>query len=643
MPTRTLNDTTEPTSFNDVAARLRARAAGLPCPERAIPLAIVLAVIAVFAVALRNDFVRWDDYRNLVDNPHFRGLGWTQLTWMFTTTLMGHYIPLTWLTFGLDYVVWGLQPAGFHFTNLVLHAANAALFYWVAKRVLRAARPAASETALRAGAAVAALFFAVHPLRAESVAWVTERRDVLSGLLFLTSVLAYLRAAASVDARRRWLLGVSLAAFALAMLAKSIVMTLPLLLVVLDWYPLRRLTLSSSRDNRRVLLEKLPFLAIGVAGAALSYWAVSHQGFITASTKYPLPSRVAMALYSVVFYLSKTVVPVDLSPMYELPARVDPLAPQFLGAAIAVALVTVTLAALAGRWPGGLAAYAWYAIMLAPVGGLVHSGFQLAHDRYSYLSCLPFAVLIGGGVAWLVGAYAARTVRPPLFGASCVAIAALIAAFGALAWLQAQVWRDTEALWLHATYATPECSMCHNNYGAVLVNRPTVVPPDELAAAAEHFHQALMLRPDIEKTYGGLGLLYLRLGRYREAEVALRRAIANAPVEVGPYNNLGFALNQQGRFAEAVPYLRKGLDADEHNVIARANLGQALVAVGRFDEAIAELRRATDEQPFAPEPRIAIILAYHKARKTAEMRKHLTILRQLHPVTARDLAATHRL
>src|SRR5207244_13241778 len=137
--------------------------------------------------------------------------------------------PLTGLTFGLDYVIWGMQPAGYHFTNLVLHAANAVLFYWVAKRLLRAARPATSETTLRAGAAVAALFFAIHPLRAESVAWVTERRDVLSGLLFLTSVLTYLRAAGAEGARRRQLLAASAAAFELALLAEPIGMSLPLL------------------------------------------------------------------------------------------------------------------------------------------------------------------------------------------------------------------------------------------------------------------------------------------------------------------------------------------------------------------------------------------------------------------------------
>src|SRR6266404_1583888 len=318
-----LDETTSPsTSLVSVTHRVRACLAALSVPERVIPLGLVLAVLAVFGVGLRNEFVQWDDYNNFVDNPHFRGLGWAQITWMFTTTLMGHYIPLTWLTFGLDYVIWGMQPAGYHFTNLVLHAANAAMFYWVSRRVLTAAAPAAGETALRAGAAVAALFFAVHPLRAESVAWATERRDVLSGLLFLTSILTYLRAAGANGARRRRLLAGSVAAFALALLAKSIVMTLPLLLIVLDWYPLRRLSAAPATwrtpQTRRTLLEKLPFGAVAVAGAAVSYWAVAHHDYFTPAAKYPLPSRVAMALYSMVFYVSKTILPTDLSPLYEL-------------------------------------------------------------------------------------------------------------------------------------------------------------------------------------------------------------------------------------------------------------------------------------------------------------------------------------
>src|SRR5439155_474013 len=200
-----------------------------------------------------------------------------------------------------------------------------------------------------------------------SVAWATERRDVLSALLFLTCVLTYLRAASAESAGRWRLLTVSIVAFALSMLAKSIVMTLPLLLIVLDWYPLRRLS--------------------------------------------PVPS-------------------------------------------------------------------AWYAIMLAPVGGLVHAGFQLAHDRYSYLSCLGFAVLVGGGVAWLVGAHASGRLRPPHFRASCAALGVLLTTLAALTWLQVQVWRDSESLWTHAMLVTPECSICHDNYGAAIVNRERKDPSD---------------------------------------------------------------------------------------------------------------------------------------------------------------------
>ena len=644
MPTRTLFDEmTAAARITHVAARARTRLAAVAIPERAIVLAIMLAVVAVFAIGLRNEFVRWDDHTNFVDNPYFRGLGRQQLAWMFTTTLMGHYIPLTWLTFGLDYVIWGMQPAGYHFTNLLLHAGNAVLFYWLAKRLLRAAQPAAREGALRTGAAVAALFFAIHPLRAESVAWVTERRDVLSALLFFTCILMYLRAAGAHGARRQRLLALAVAAFALAMLAKSIVMTLPLLLLVLDWYPLRRLRrLRWSGETRRVLLEKLPFVAVAAAGAAVAYWAVKHNDFFTPTTKYPLPSRIAMALYSLVFYLSKTALPANLSPLYELPARVDPLDPQFLAAAIAVALVSVTLVALARRWPPGLAAYAWYAIVLAPVGGLVHAGFQLAHDRYSYLSCLPFALLLGGGVVWLIGARRAGTVRPPLFAASCAALGALLTAFAALTWLQVQVWRDTTSLWTHATYATPECSICHDNYGALIVN-VSPMPPHPQMIAIEHFELALALKPDREKPYGGLGLALIQLGRPREAEAALRRALNSRPIELGVLNNLGLALSQQNRFAEAVPYLQEAVAMDAHNVVARANLAEALVGVGRYDEGIAELRRATGEEPFAPEPRIGLVLAYRKAGDTKAMHKQLTILRQLHPAAARDVATKHRL
>jgi len=174
-----------------LSERLRHSVASYRPSTREVALFLVFAVVAVFAHGLYNEFVQWDDPINLINNPHFRGLGWEQIRWMLTATLMGHYIPLTWLTFGLDYVLWGMQPAGYHFTNLVFHAANVVLFFFLALRLLPRALPWATALEIRAGGALAALFYGVHPLRAESVAWATERRDVLSGLMFLACVLSY--------------------------------------------------------------------------------------------------------------------------------------------------------------------------------------------------------------------------------------------------------------------------------------------------------------------------------------------------------------------------------------------------------------------------------------------------------------------
>jgi Flp pilus assembly protein TadD len=272
----------------------------------------------------------------------------------------------------------------------------------------------------------------------------------------------------------------------------------------------------------------------------------------------------------------------------------------------------------------------------------VHAGFQLAHDRYSYLSCLSLAVLVGGGIVCLVRARDTGTLRPRLFATACSTVGALLATLAVLTWLQVQVWRDTESLWTHATFATPDCSICHDHYGALIINRaPT--PPRPQMMALEHFHRALTLMPQRPQPYGGVGLALLQLGRPGEAEAALRRTLDGPRTELGVLNNLGVALNQQGRFTEALVYLRRLVELDRRNVVARANLGEALLGAGRVDEAIGELRRATDEQPFAPEPRIAIVLAYQKGGNSVEMRKHFTILRQLHPTTARDLAAKHRL
>ncbi|HTG09947.1 MAG TPA: hypothetical protein VK746_04055, partial [Candidatus Eisenbacteria bacterium] len=201
---------------------------------RAAPLVLALVTAVVFTPVLHAGFVDWDDPINFLQNPYYRGLGWPQLRWMLTASVMGHWIPVTWLTLGADFAVWGMDPFGYHLTSLLLHAASAALFYLVARRLLGLAIPSAEPGTVNLGAVVAALYFALHPLRVESVAWITERRDLTSGLFFLLTLLAYLKAherTAEVRTGWRW---VSLTAAALALASKSIVMGLPLALLILD-------------------------------------------------------------------------------------------------------------------------------------------------------------------------------------------------------------------------------------------------------------------------------------------------------------------------------------------------------------------------------------------------------------------------
>ncbi|MCI0656328.1 MAG: hypothetical protein L0170_04570, partial [Acidobacteria bacterium] len=220
--------------------------------------AAALVAFAAFLPALNADFVNWDDDWNFVTNPNYRGLGPAQLKWMFTDTY-GHYMPVTWLTLGLDYALYGMNPRGYHFTSLLLHAVNALVFFFVVLRLIRKAIPSAAESAVAWSAFAGALFFAVHPLRAESVAWVTERRDVVSGLFFMASLLAYLKAQDDGASRRKWLI-ISVSCFAVSLLSKAMGMMLPVVLLAIDVFPLKRTDLK--KPDRSVLLEKVPYLVL---------------------------------------------------------------------------------------------------------------------------------------------------------------------------------------------------------------------------------------------------------------------------------------------------------------------------------------------------------------------------------------------
>ena len=575
----------------------------------------------VFLPSLENGFVSWDDPGGILKNPHFRGLGPTQVRWMFTTFHMGHYQPLSWLTLSLDHCLWGLDPVGYHLTSLLLHAANAVLVYWLFRRllalhyggrglVLRSEaplrrvvsgagdrNPARPPIPLCAG--LASLLFALHPLRVESVAWVTERRDVLSAFFFLLAVLAYLRAAREqasatqeplratrARTRRTWL-AAALAMQALSLFSKAIAVMLPAVLIILDFYPLRRLGWGKKGwfgpASRPVWLEKAPFALLSVTFAAAAFWAQAHSGTLAALHLYTPAHRAGFAAYGTIFYLVKTALPFGLYPIYEVPSRVSPFEARFLAGAAAALAITALLILARKRWPAGLSAWACYLALVAPVSGIAQSGPQIAADRYTYLSCLPWPLLAGAGLLSL------RRGRGRLWGVAFVALTA--AAFGALTLGQARVWRNSRALWLHVLQRDPSCTMGHLNLGELYLRA------GRLAAARRHAERAIVLAPADYGPHFNLGLVLVQMGKVDEAVWSFRNTVELKPDFGQAHNNLGWALGKRGHLAEAVLCFRNAVRLLPSDSKARYNLASALKKQRRWGEAIRQYRRILRTHP----------------------------------------------
>src|SRR5213594_321583 len=418
------------------------------------PLLVALFTLTAFLPTLQNQFVAWDDDKNFLDNPRYRGLGWAHLRWMFTAFHLGHYIPLTWVTFGMDHLLWGMEPVGYHLTSLLLHAVNAVLFFSLVRRILTLALPSAAERdhALAVSAGFAALVFAIHPLRVESVAWVTERRDVLSGLFYLVTILVYLRACEGEERGRRWY-SLAVATFVLALLSKSMVVNLPIVLLILDVYPLRRLGGAIgwwSEPARRVYIEKIPFVLLAAAASAIAVMAQSSVHAVASLAQLSVPGRVAISTYGLSFYLWKMVVPVNLSPVYELRPPVNPWATPFLLSYGVVLALTAIALALRRRVPGLPAAWVAYIVVLLPVLGIFQSGPQIAADRYTYLAGLGWAILGGAGLlsCWR-SSRRSKTGTPATWLLAGIAFCVVVG-LGVLTWNQVHVWHDSEKLWSHA-------------------------------------------------------------------------------------------------------------------------------------------------------------------------------------------------
>jgi tetratricopeptide (TPR) repeat protein len=563
-----------------------------------VPLAIWSIGFVAFLPALWNGFVDWDDRANFLDNQGYRGLGVRQLRWMFTTLHMGHYAPLTWVTHGLDYELWGMKPAGYHLTSMLLHATNAALVYLVAARLLRAARPDfASESARRLGAGFAALLFAVHPLRVESVAWATERRDVLSGLFYLLALLLYFRAidGASLGAlwRSRWYWG-CLATFACALLSKSMSVSLPVVMLVLDVYPLRRLDPGprswSRRPGRQVLLEKIPFVLLAGVASVTSLVAVERIQDLPSVVDVTLPERLAVSLYGLAFYLWKTVAPVDLSPLYARRLPIEWWTWPFLLSGAVVVAITAIAVVMRRRWPWLLTVWITYSVILLPVLGVAQGAWHLAADRYTYLACLGWACLAGAALAtWWDRSRAERTRHRTRALGPAIALV-MIALLGTLTWRQTGIWRSSEALWRHALSVSPS-ALAHASLAMSLQRE------GQWVRALEQFDRAVRIDPRNPIIRLSMGSLLAERGHWTEAGEHFRHALQFRPRDPVAHHNLAAALAKDGRWNEAIPHYREALALDPRYVEAHINLGVALDRVGRLDDGLAHFSRAVEIEP----------------------------------------------
>ncbi len=558
-----------------------------------LPIGVAATAFLTFWPALDNEFVNWDDDKLLLECYDWRGLDLPHLQWMFTAGRLGHYQPLTWLSYAIDLRLWGdLDPRGFHLTSMVFHAFNAVLLYALALRLLRMAtdRPGTdSRAGHHLGAALAALLFAAHPLRAESVAWVTERRDVLSAFFLVPCVYCYLRYATARRWAGRWY-AASLTLLLLSLMSKAWGITAPALLLVLDFYPLRRLRWGwshlRSRQALAAYLDKLPIAALAGWAAYVAARAQSFGDVMKSVETYSLPNRIAQALYGLTFYIGKTLVPASLAPIYEIPEDMNPLAGRFVAAAAAVIALTALLVLVRKRFPAGLTSWVIYGIVLSPVLGLTQSGPQLVADRYSYIACMPWALLAGAALArcWPTGEPAARRGRRALLAAG-VAVA-LVAGLAAMTWRQALVWRSSWSLWEHALAVNPDSWNAHNNLAALYEARGD----DE--QALRHFRAVLAVKDDLAAGWSNVGVILARQGQEEEALQHVRQARTLASNDDAVLKQVAGVLLRLGQLRESLETYEQVLRLAPGDPQVHAGLAAALWRLDRGGEAIPHLEQA---------------------------------------------------
>lgn len=529
---------------------------------------LVLLNLVVYASVAHHEFVTWDDPQYILNNPHVTGgLTSANAWWALTSGYASNWHPVTWWSHMLDVEWYGLDAGAHHLTSLALHVASTLLLFGV----LRAMTGAFGRSLF-----VAALF-AVHPLHVESVAWVSERKDVLSTTFWMLTLWAYLRYTRQPGT---WRYIVVFLALAVGLMAKPMLVTLPFALLLLDVWPLGRVT----RENWRLLAwEKLPLLALAVASSVATIIVQRQGGAVAATTALPLMFRVENALVAYAAYIGRMCWPTGLAAVYPY---AKPLPASQIAASLGALLMISALVTVYARQRPYLAVgWLWYLGTLVPVVGLVQVGSQASADRYTYIPLVGLFIIVAWGGRDLL----ARAPRHPRLVAGAAGLIVAVCAW--LAHVQVGYWHDSTALWGHTVEVTTDNFIAQNGLGEALAQR------GEAADAVTHFREAVRIDPDFPYAQNNLGVQLRRQHQPVEAVAHFREALRTRPDFPEAHNNLGNALVDAGRVDEAITHYSTALRLRPDYAEAHNGLGSALANSNRLDEATVHFSDAIRLQP----------------------------------------------
>jgi len=560
-----------------------------------ICLALVLVTFAVFHGLLRCKFVDFDDALYVFGNRNVKaGLTAESIKWAFTAKDTANWHPLTWLSHMLDCQLFGLNPKWHHFVNLLFHIANTLLLFWVLKDM---------TDALWQSAFVAAAF-ALHPLHVESVAWVAERKDVLSTMFWLLTMAAYVRYVKQHSIK--WY-AVTLVLFALGLMAKPMLVTLPFVLLLLDYWPLSRI--QNKENIMNLTLEKLPFFILSGISSVVTFFVQRGGGAVLDIEVLPLHIRMSNAAVSYGKYIWKMIWPSHLAVFY--PYHRNELSVwQVIVAALLLVTVSILVIRLALKYRYLPVGWFWYLGTLVPVIGLVQVGSQSMADRYTYIPLTGLFIIVAWGADKLL---AGRRDKKVVIG---MLAGAVLFALSAVSYLQVGYWRNSLALFEHTLAVTRNNNTILNNLANTLASQ------GKYNEAIVYFEQAIQVNHNDYKAHNNLGNALSSLGRYDEAASCYREAIRLNPYHAKAHSNLGISLASQGKLDEAISHYRTALKIEPNSAEVNYNLGMALASKGKFDEAISCYRRGLENEPEDAKTHYSLAKAYQSQGNAEEAISH---------------------